>query len=706
MLRRMQGCSTQLIASAAEAMGASCCKAAAEDGPEPVQQSFGSSRKEFARSPLKGHGSDAQFSAESTPRKAAEGSIAAPHDRYDRDTPNSNLGIESKSTTSEARSASSSTSSHDNCGPAPDPLSVSKLSTIHSASLSHPDRSPHSDASPLSHFPTGPSLASPRVNPVLGGSPTEVSAVNVFDSIGDIELPDDVFVRRHSAPAEDSDAVKVSPRGAWDEDPAEVTAALGVGSATGLTALNGFPASGQKSPRDSDSLAQCASAEDAGGPDFKVHLPHASGHEFLSDAAASAMLAQTHSIMSSVSDYDSATEGVGVEPTSSMVSVPDNMDEVDAALDQAGVGGRALGASAMDSPFIDHGNAAVGPAAVGLSKTGTTRRNVAGGVVTGIRGTGRAARGGRGRGGLTSRDRALHTAPEPGRGVGGRTGARGRGGRVGAGRRGGAAGRVRVPPLRCSHAHACVSPRSAPPLAAARVRWPPTHAVRPCLQGSAVTHLDSASPLHRADQFSSVASMPESRNMQRRAQGRGRGRTGGGGLASPGQSNSAFSLPGYQGTNSLTDSQMAELQANNGMAASASPGSQSPAHYFQAPQQFVPGAWGMMGGSPMMGGHMVMPGSPGMMGGGFSGMSRTGPPSAASPSSASSQRQGLSPELAALLGRDARAMMGQKGSHMQVRHPLMSALRSTMHLRHYAPCDTAWWTMQPCVHACVPIVTE
>eukprot|EP00892_Ulva_mutabilis_P009167 jgi/Ulvmu1/6622/UM003_0260.1 len=643
-----KGCSSRLIPTAGEAMGASCCKSAADDGPEPVQASFGSSRKEFARSPLKGPGSDAQFSAESTPRKVNDGSIAAPHDRYDRDTAHSNLGIESKSTTSEVRSASSSTSSHEYCGPAPDPLCVSKLSTIHSASLSHPDRSPQSDASPLSHFPTGPSLASPRVQPVLPTSPTEVAAVNAFDSIGDVELPDDVFVRRNSAPADDSDAVKVSPRGTWEEDPAEVTAAFGVGansaSVTNLTALNGFPASGPKSERGQSGVFADGESLPA-GPDLKVHLPR--GHEFLSDAAASRMLAQTASIMSSISDCDSVTVATDVAAACGGAAAAIGMDisesqlgEVDAELDQACVSAPARGARALDSPFIHHAQAPEGPEAVGSSVVGTTRRTVSGGVVTGVRGMGRGARGGRGRGGLTSRDRALHTAPEPGRGAGGRVGARGRGGRAGQTKRGGG-------------------------------------------RGTAGMHLDSVGSMAQDDPLSSVTSMPDSRSMQQRSQpGRGapRANRAGSGLAPAlGQSNSAFSLPGYQGTNSLTDSQMAELQAN-GFTPTASPSGHSPAHYFAAPQQFMPGAWGMMSGSPMMGNGMVMPGSPGMMPGspammpgspgmmgGFqnNGVSRGGTPSAASPSSASSQRQGLSPELAALLGRDGQLMQGRRGSQMQ-----------------------------------------
>lgn len=178
------------------------------------------------------------------------------------------------------------------------------------------------------------------------------------------------------------------------------------------------------------------------------------------------------------------------------------------------------------------------------------------------------------------------------------------------------------------------------------------------------SHLDT-----HEDPLDSVTSMPEPRAGRGGGRtGRGRGR-GGGALASASQSASAFSLPGYQGSNSLTDSQMAELQTGNGLTPTASPSGHSPAHFFGAPQQFMPGAWGMMGsGSPMMGGGMVMPGSPGMIHGGFSSMSRGGAPSAASPSSVGSQQHGgLSPELAALLGRDGQPGGGKKGAHMHVR---------------------------------------
>lgn len=458
----LQGCSAQLIALTAEAMGASCCKAAPEDGPGVVQESFVSSRKEFSRSPLKGHGSDAQFSAESTPRKVQDGSIGAPHDRYDRDTPNSNLGIESKSTTSEARSASSSTCSHDYDRPTAEPLSVSKLSTIHSASLSQPDRSPHSDASPLSHFPAGPStsITSPRVSPVLSGNPPDVTSANALDSIGDVELPNDVFVRRNSAPADDSDAVcKISPRGPWDDEAGEVTAAFGFDSprgASGISARNSQPLSiSITSDRGGHSGAHRIGAE--GGPDLQVHLPHHPEHELLSDAAASRFLAQSHSIMSDGSEYDTvgaaadatnADAALGVEPRAGRRGLQEEFDAARAALEQACATAPTLTATPLETPFVTDAQNGPDGADVRGGPSQAIRRTVSGGVVTGIpagRGTGRAGgRGrGRGRGGLTARERALHTAPEPFL-AGGRVGGQQAGGRTGAGRRG---GRVRTPCL-------------------------------------------------------------------------------------------------------------------------------------------------------------------------------------------------------------------------------------------------------------------
>jgi hypothetical protein len=205
----------QLSSSGQLEMGAVCFKSAHVDAPEAINESLGPPSWALGTDGMKEHASGNRSPAalsHSQDYQPIQGTNKA---RLDRDAHQVQLGIESKSSTIESRSASSAASAH-HFDSRPD-----LFSTV------NPHFRPQGRVDPFSPSrgkpvlaTASPLLAPPREQGLLAppreqpprdpeSAPTDVAAAAVYDSVGDIE--DD------GAPVCNGD---------WIEEPCEATAAL------------------------------------------------------------------------------------------------------------------------------------------------------------------------------------------------------------------------------------------------------------------------------------------------------------------------------------------------------------------------------------------------------------------------------------------------------------------------------------------------